>query len=242
MRTRRLTLAAIALGLVSVSAMAETALVPHTAVYKVKISVAGGRLLTKLEATEAGYVATHTVKPTGFAKVISRGQIREISEFSSTDGGVIPSKYQSRDSLSRDKEQVDIQFDWNAGEARGTVNDAFVVSALDGLAHDRVSIQYELMHDLLNGGPDDKYVMYDVDKIRTIDVRNVGKKIVKVPAGRFEAVGIEHQAVGSKRITTLWCVEELGYLPVIIEQRRLGKLKARSVLAKYLPTEPGPDR
>ena len=187
-------------------------------------------VLTKLEATETGYVATHTVKPTGFAKVISRGQIREISEFSSADGGVIPSKYQSRDSLSRDKEQVDIQFDWNVGEARGTVN-------LDGLAHDRVSIQYELMHDLLNGGPDETYVMYDVDKIRTIDVRNVGKKIVKVPAGRFEAVGIEHQAVGSKRITTLWCVEELGYLPVIIEQRRLGKLKARSVLAKYLPTE-----
>jgi hypothetical protein len=235
-------LAALALGLLGGTALAETALVPHTAVYKVKISVAGGRLHTKLEATEGGYVATHTVKPTGFAKVISRGQLREIAEFTSTDNGVIPRTYRSEDSLSRDKEQVDIQFDWNAGEARGTVNNVFVVSAIDGLAHDRVSIQYELMHDLLNGDPDEQYFMFDVDKMRTIEVRNVGKKNVKVPAGRFEAVGIEHQAVGSKRITTLWCVEELGYLPVIIEQRRLGKLKARSVLAKYLPIEPGPDQ
>jgi hypothetical protein len=230
-------LTTLALALLAGNALAENALVPHTAVYKVKISIAGGRLDTKLEETEAGYVATHIVKPKGLAKVFAGGQIREVAEFASTDDGVIPLSYRSKDSLSRDKEQVDIQFDWNAGEARGTVNNAFVVSAIDGLAHDRVSIQYELMHDLLNGGPDAQYFMYDVDKMRTIDVRNVGKKIVNVPAGRFEAVGIEHQAVGSKRITTLWCVEELGYLPVIIEQRRLGKLKARSVLAKYLPLE-----
>lgn len=230
------------LGLVLLAdrAAAETALTPHSAIYKVKVSVAGGRLLTKLETNDGVYVATHTVEPTGFAKVLTRGHIQEIAEFRTTADGVIPLAYRSDDTLSRDKDQVDMRFDWRAGEARGTVNGAFVVSAIDGLAHDRVSIQYQLMYDLLNGGPAEQYVMYDIDKVQTIEVRNVGTKIVRVPAGRFEAVGIQHQAVGSKRITTLWCAEELGYIPVIIEQHRLGKLKARSVLAKYLPLEAAP--
>ncbi|MDH3752084.1 MAG: hypothetical protein OEU40_15990, partial [Gammaproteobacteria bacterium] len=56
-----------------------------------------------------------------------------------------------------------------------------------------------------------------------------------VPAGEYEAVGIQHQAEGSKRVTTLWCVEELDYLPVIIEQHRKGKLRVRAVLNKYTP-------
>ena len=58
---------------------------------------------------------------------------------------------------------------------------------------------------------------------------------MKVPYGRFEATGIQHQAEGSSRITTLWVVEELGYLPVIIEQHRKGKLQVRAVLTDYQP-------
>jgi hypothetical protein len=218
-------------------ALAETALTPHTAVYKVKISVLGGQLETELKATESGYVATHTIKPTGMSRLIARGTIRETSEFTSTRDGVRPVEYRSEDTLSRDKTQTAIRFDWESGEARGTVNGDEVVSVMDELAHDRVSIQYELMHDLLNGGPDSQYILFDVDRLKTVMVRNIGKKTVKVPAGKFEAVGIQHQAANSKRITTLWCVEELGYLPVIIEQHRKGKLRVRATLKSYKPDQ-----
>jgi hypothetical protein len=92
------------------------------------------------------------------------------------------------------------------------------------------------MYDLLNGEPNKQYTLFDVDGLKTINVRNIGRKTVKVRAGQFEAVGIEHQAENSKRVTTLWCVEELGYLPVIIEQHRLGKLRMRATLESYTPT------
>ena len=52
-------------------------------------------------------------------------------------------------------------------------------------------------------------------------------------AGEFNAVGIQHQAENSSRVTTLWCVKELGYLPVVIEQHRKGKLRMRAELSKY---------
>lgn len=214
---------------------AEPSLTPHTAEYKIKMSVVGGKLNTELRATSDGYTATHVVKPTGMSRMFANGTITEASGFSLATDGVRPDKYWSSDSLSRDKSSVAIQFDWETGEASGTVNDEEILSTLDAIAYDRVSIQYELMYDLLNGEPSKQYTLFDIDKLKTINVRNIGRKTVKVPAGKFEAVGIQHQAENSKRITTLWCVEELGYLPVIIEQHRLGKLRMRATLAKYNP-------
>ena len=110
-----------------------------------------------------------------------------------------------------------------------------VLLQLDGIAHDNVSIQYELMHDLLNGGPSDTYVLFDVDKMRIANVRNVGAREIKTKAGSYEVVGIQHQKEGSSRVTTLWCAAALDYLPVVIEQHRKGKLNFRATLTRYNP-------
>ena len=129
-----------------------------------------------------------------------------------------------------------IAFNWDTNEASGTVGDEDVLLQLDGIAHDSVSIQYALMHDLLNGQPDDTYVLFDVDKMRVAEVRNVGMKQVKTNAGQYDVVGIQHQKQGSSRVTTLWCARELDYLPVIIEQHRKEKLNFRATLTEYAPT------
>jgi hypothetical protein len=104
------------------------------------------------------------------------------------------------------------------------------------MAYDSVSIQYELMHDLLTGKPSETYVLFDVDKMRVANVSIVGEKEVVTKAGKFIAVGVQHQKDGSSRTTTLWCAKELDYLPVIIEQHRKGKLKFRAKLVKYSPS------
>jgi hypothetical protein len=81
-------------------------------------------------------------------------------------------------------------------------------------------------------------VLFDIDEFKTLVVRNIGQRKVSTPAGDYTAVGIQHQAENSSRVTTLWCVEELGYLPVVIEQHRKGKLRMRAELSDYtaLPT------
>jgi hypothetical protein len=214
---------------------ADTALTPHTATYKVKISVLGGLLHTELRETGEGYAATHVIVPTGMSRMLARGQIEEKSTFEIIETGVKPIEYVSRDSLSRDKGTVRVSFDWEASEAHGTVNGEEVVSPINGLAHDRVSIQYEVMQDLLNGEASDKYTMFEIDRLRPVNVKIVGEKSVDVPAGEFDVVGIQHQAEGSKRVTTLWCAKELDYLPVIIEQHRKGKLRVRATLMEYEP-------
>ncbi len=221
--------------LLAAPATAGTALTPHSAEYKIKISVLGGRLTTQLNTTETGYVATHTVKPTGMSRMLARGAIEETSEFDTTADGVRPKAYSSRDTLSRDRINASIAFDWDSGEARGTVNGEEALFEIAGLAYDRVSIQYELMHDLLNDRREPRYTMFEVDELRPVNIRIVGTRTVKVPAGTYEVVGIQHQAEGSKRRTTMWCAPELDYLPVIIEQHRLDKLKVRTTLTRYTP-------
>ena len=199
-----------------------------------KISVVSGQLNTELRATETGYVATHVIKPKGIAKLYG-GQMRVRSEFTTTAGGVRPVSFHEVDTI-RDDPETRIQFDWTTNQASGTVGSEEVHLQLDGIAHDNVSIQYALMHDLLNGGPGETYVLFDVDKMRIANVRNVGTRQIKTKAGSYDAVGIQHQKEGSSRVTTLWCAAELDYLPVVIEQHRKGKLNFRATLTRYSPT------
>ena len=89
------------------------------------------------------------------------------------------------------------------------------------------------MHDMMNGGTAPQYTLFDTDKMRVANVKRVGTKKIKTKAGTFEVVGIQHQKEGSSRVTTFWTAEELGFLPVIMEQHRKGKLNFRATLVKY---------
>lgn len=214
---------------------AETRLAPHEAEYDVKISVLGGKLDTRLAVTDDGYVATHTIQATGMSRLLAVGQIEEVAYFARTSDGIRPVTFVANDTLTRDRTQASVKFNWESREATGIVNDEAFHASMEELAFDRVSIQYELMSDLLNDGPSAEYILFDIDELKTVQVKNIGRKTVRVPAGEYEAVGVQHQAVGSKRITTMWCAAELDYLPVIIEQHRKGKLKMRAVLSNYSP-------
>ncbi len=229
-------LAGLAVVAVCSQVLAVPLLTPHTAEYKVRISGVSGQLNTELRRTETGYTANHVIRPTGLIRIFAHGKMDVTSAFEDRPDGIKPVRFQSVDTI-RDDPDVDLSFDWTTNEAIGTVGDDDVRLQLDGIAYDSVSIQYELMHDLMTGNPSDQYTLFDVDKMRIANISNVGEKTVKTKAGEFTAVGIQHQKDGSSRTTTLWCVEELDYLPVIIEQHRKGKLNFRAKLVKYSPSQ-----
>jgi hypothetical protein len=226
------------------TATADT-LVPHTAVYKLKISIAGGTLTTAVRESGAGFYVQSVIEPKGLAALLTSGSIEESSQFSVDEQGVRPLIYASKNTLSSDNEFMHFTFDYDAGVVSGTFNEEAYEYPLDEAMHDRVSIQYELMHSLMTGKPDTEYRLLDGDEIKDITVRNIGTRQIEVPLGRFEAVGIQHEQVKERpkgilrRVTTLWCAEELGYLPVLIEQSRNGKARGRAELVEYEPGMPG---
>lgn len=209
-------------------------LTPHRAQYKVKISVISGQLDTELRRTEEGYSAQHVIKATGIARMLTSGTIDVSSTFTAGSDGVRPVSYHAIDTVTKEPE-AHIRFDWSTNLASGTVGEDEVQLQLDGVSHDAVSIQYELMHDLLNGGPSASYVIFDVDKLLPVTVSNTGRKTVTTKAGSYDVIGIQHHREDKSRTTTLWCAPELDYLPVIIEQHRDGKLRFRATLTEYAP-------
>jgi hypothetical protein len=212
---------------------AERQLTPYSAEYKVKISVLGGKLATELRLTPEGYSATSTITPSGLANVFLNGFVEETSWFEVSEKGVVPNRYKSIDTLTKDQKEMSFQFDWNRMEVVGSIAEVAYEIPLPGPVQDRVTIQFELMYELMNGAPADDYIMLNEEELRPIYVSNIGRKSVKVPFGKFTAVGIQHRNEDGSRVSTLWCVEELGYLPVIIEQHRDGKLRVRAVLTEY---------
>lgn len=229
----RIAVTLLVLGAGALPALAAD-LTPHHAQYKVRIAVITGQLDTELRRTDAGYVAHHVIKPTGITRMLTRGTMDVSSTFTSEADGVKPVAYQAIDTITKEPE-ANIRFDWPGKKATGTVGEEEFLQQLDGVSYDAVSIQYELMHDLMNGGASTSYVMFDVEKLRVLKVSNLGTNNVETSAGSFDVVGIQHQKEGSSQVTTLWCAPELDYLPVIIEQHRDGKLKFRATLNEYTP-------
>jgi uncharacterized protein (UPF0262 family) len=235
-----LRMALVMLAALSASVVSATELTPHRAEYKVRIAVVTGQLNTELKATDDGYVATHIVKPTGLSRVVASGEMFVTSTFTPVADGVRPVSYRAIDTI-RGEPEANITFDWSANVAKGTVGEVPVEFQLEGRSHDAVSIQYELMYDLINRQSSESYVLFDVEKMRVAHIREVGNTSIKTKAGTYDVVGIQHQKEGSSRVTTLWCAPELDYLPVMIEQHRKDKLKFRATLTSYTP-EPIPDR
>jgi len=220
------------------AALAEQSIVAHEAFYKVRISVLGGTMRTTVTETENGFAAKSIIKPAGLAKLVMRGSIEERSEFTVGADGIRSAHYDSSDTLSRKDKFMAFDFDWANERVSGRINDQDFAFEFDGELHDRVSIQYELMYNLLNGITSGDYALLDGEKLKQLQISNIGTKTIKTPFGKFEAVGIQHRAMNSSRVSTLWCAEALGYLPVLIEQHRDGKRRVRAVLTHYARLEP----
>lgn len=217
---------------------AQSTIEPHNATYKIKISVASGTMETIVREANGEFEAHSVIRPTGFARLLTSGTIEERSRFSVAENVVRPAQYHSDDRLSKKDKLMDFVFDWETSSVDGTINNEPFHFELDDAAQDRVSIQYQLMHNLLNDIDVSNYAMLDGDELKLLNVSKIESKRVKTPFGTFEAIGVRHQAENSKRITTLWCAEELGYLPVMIEQHREGKRRVHAVLTDYALTQP----
>lgn len=228
----RILIALLVAGMAATAPTSAAELTPHTARYDVRIKLISGRLDTELRTTTDGYFARHVIRATGLSRIFTGGRMDFSSEFRAGPDGLAPVWYHAVDTI-RDDPETRIRFDWDTNEAAGTFGNEEVLVELDGIAYDKVSIQYELMHDLLNGGTGETYVLFDVEKLRVAHVTRVGQKSVATQAGVFDVVGVRHQREGSSRATTFWFAPQLDYLPVIIEQHRKGKLNFRASLTEY---------
>ena len=226
-------LVALLLSLGSTHVVADPGLAPFDAKYKVKISGLRGEMKMSLAENDGQYTAKSSLRPRGLARLIAHGEVSEHSVFSVDNGILLPRHYESIDTLARDDTASSLDFDFEHKLAMG-VNDGVPFELpFQGQVFDRVSIQYALMLGLKAGSGKSDYVMLDGDETKALSVTYEIGPTLRVPYGKFKVRKVQHQAKNSSRITTLWCAEALGFLPVRIEQHKNGKLTVRADLTSY---------
>jgi hypothetical protein len=75
------------------------------------------------------------------------------------------------------------------------------------------------MHDLKMGHTPTSYTVVDGAKIKTYQLIYLGEEIVDTPIGKFNTMKFSRQRPGKKKTITLWCAEDLHYLPIKVESK-----------------------
>ncbi|NND65787.1 MAG: DUF3108 domain-containing protein [Gammaproteobacteria bacterium] len=145
-------------------------------------------------------------------------------------------RYTIADSLSSDKENLTVDFDWSLVIATGRLNDTDIELPLrhkPAKTLDRLSFQIAVINDLNNDRLRDKYQFIDGDRIKTYHTQKVGTETLRIKSKNYETIKLKHQRPGSSRANYVWHAPNLNYLPVRIEQTKRGKVESRADLTKY---------
>jgi len=212
---------------------ASQSLTPHNAEYSVNIRGIKGKLITSLESSKSTYKSRSMIQASGFAKLLLRGSIRELSVFNETQNSIYPNTFSSIDALSRKPRKINLRFDLDENIVKGNIDNETIRLEFDQATYDRESLKYALMHYLLNNKKLVNFKLIEDNELKQLLITSIGTKLIKTPYGEFEAIGIKHSGVNSSKESILWCVEKLGYLPVRIEQYRNNKPWMTAVLIKY---------
>jgi hypothetical protein len=174
-----------------------------------------GRTERSLTALEEGrYRFESITRPLGIAKLFTDGKVEESSVWILHDGQIRPLEYTYFNSGRKKDRHVELHFDWPHNSVTNTINgDPWTMNIEPGTL-DKFIYQLAIMMDLKHGREQLSYQIADGGKLKTYAAVIKGKERVSTPLGEFTTVVVEQS--DGKRSTTLWCAEQLHYLPVKI--------------------------
>lgn len=140
--------------------------------------------------------------------------------------GVRPLDWFREDGKSGEKEDGVLTFDWEHGRVRGTVKEDPVDLPTEAGLQDPLSFLIAIQTALLRGHEPGTVPMVDGDRIKRYHNTRLGTEKIKTEAGEFSAVIYSTTRPGSDRVSRVWYVPSLSYLPVRAEQEREGRVES----------------
>ncbi|MFO8156269.1 MAG: DUF3108 domain-containing protein [Pseudomonadota bacterium] len=181
------------------------------------------RSISREEASRGSEFRVESVaRPEGMARLLFRGETREIARFELIDGAIRPLYYRYRQRTGKEKD-YELTFHWD--EMRVEESHSGEEWALMEDAQDTLSSQFAIMHGLEQGGRSFRFTLVDEDgPDKEYHYMVVGREPVETPAGTFSAIKVRQMREDpDKRHNIFWLAEEFGYLPVHSEERRNGR-------------------
>jgi hypothetical protein len=231
-----LTALAATLGLLLAGAAGAADMQPFVAEYQAKytwMSVGDIRLELKREGRPGQWILETRGDATGLARLVASGTLVQTSWMQVEGGSVRPLKFRLDDGMERAKEDVSLEFDWQAARATGIAKGNPVDEEILPNTQDPVSFQFAMMLALQNGHEPGQLPMIDGQKIKLYDHTFLREERIKTPAGTFDTVVYRSARPESSREAIMWLAPKLGYLAVQVEQYRKGKKLFAMYMRQY---------
>ena len=170
----------------------------------------------------------------GVFRIVYANDVIQKSWFDVVADHVRPQRYRAEDG----KATSSIDFDWDAGLARGQSETKPVnLKVTDGV-QDIMSIQVEVMLDLKNGNLPATFRILDKDEIKEFVYTLEGPAKIRTALGTLDTVMVSSQRTGGNRILRMWFAPSLGYVPVQAERSRDGKAEFTMKIKALKPAKP----
>ena len=196
-------------------------------IYKGPLKV--GAISRNLRIKDDGqYTFTSRMESKGFAKFLSGSLLLETSKGAIIKGKIIPHTY------LRETDKPDKNYELNFDRKNNFVKRIDYAEGYEEIlkedTFDKLSYQAQMMMDLGSILKEDlKYDIASQKKIVTYNVTFIKEKKISTPIGKFKTLVVNRKDPNSSKETTVYCAEDLDWLPVRIEHT---DKKGRSMAAK----------
>ena len=212
---------------------------PYTATYAVKYKGFNlGSLTFELRAADDGtYIYESRAKPGFLARFVVSPEAVERTVVQINEEGVRPLRWFSEDGKASTEDDGSYIFDWTAGQVTGTVADEAVKLPTEPGLQDRLSMQVAVLTAMLRDEPPGTITMIDEDRIKHYSYERQHTAQVEADGKNYETILYESTRPGSSRVKRIYHATALGYLPVLFENFKDGKLETVMELIAVTPAE-----
>lgn len=208
----------------AVQAPTENAVQPFVAHYQADwkgISV-GTSDIQLTQGPEPGhYLYTWTITARGIFRLAYRDDLVQKSWLNVIGNHVRPDKYFGKEG----SQTVELSFDWQKMRATGVSETKPVDIKLQEGTQDVMSIQVEVMLDLMNGTLPKTFQIIDKDQSKQFNYTQEGSAKIRTEIGELDSVIVTSQRTGNNRILRMWFAPSFGFVPVQAERSRDGKVE-----------------
>ena len=173
------------------------------------------RRLTRLD--DNSYEYRSETKTVGLISLFKRVHIVETSKLTVQERLLKPVYYSYKRTGDKKKRDVSIEFNWQTGKIKNTINGDFWHMPIEPAVMDKLLYQLAIMYDLQNGQIPVSYLIADGGGIKTYSFEKLGEETVDTPLGSFNTVKMLRHKPGSSRRSVFWCAPDLEFLPIKVE-------------------------
>ena len=154
--------------------------------------------------------------PEGFASLIIKETVKEISRSTITRNEIIPLEYTITKNKRGNIEENTIKFDWK----NKTVSNSYTknTESLKTNTHDLLSLQLNIMRDLQKHRKNMQYQIATKKHYRQYALNTEKEETIETSMGDFKTIKLTSKSTEGNSQYTFWCAPTLEFLPIKIQK------------------------